>query len=187
MMMQHLLAELKRNLDFKKLKMELIKNYFNAEKSESLLFIGFGIVSILLSIYFLFFLKESFWKGLAIPLILFSIVQIVIGTTIFIRSPKDNLRVEQILKNEPQKIQTEEIPRMEKVMKNFLFYRYFEIAMIFLGLLLMFVLSNYGFWKGFGLGLFMQCSVLISLDFFAEKRGHTYSQHLQTQGESWNL
>ena len=160
--------------------MEVMKNYFNAEKAESLLFIGFGILAISLSVYFFFFIKENFWKGLAIPLVFFSLVQIVIGITIFTRSPKDNLRVENILKYEPQKIQTEEIPRMEKVMKNFVYYRYFEIAMMALGLVLMFSLPNYGFWKGFGLGLFIQCAVLLSLDFFAEKRGHFYIEHLQT-------
>ncbi len=160
--------------------MEAIKNYFNAEKAESLLFIGFGIFTLVLSIYFFFFIKDGFWKGLAIPLIFFSLVQIVIGTTIFTRSPKDDLKVENILKYEPQKIQLEEIPRMEKVMKNFVYYRYFEIGMMVLGLVLMFSLSNYGFWKGFGLGLFIQCAVLLSLDFFAEKRGHFYIEHLKT-------
>lgn len=160
--------------------MEAIKTYFNAEKAESLLFLGFGIFAIILSVYFFFFIKDSFWKGLAIPLVFFSLVQIVIGTTIFTRSPKDNLKVENILKYEPQKIQTEEIPRMEKVMINFVYYRYFEITMMVLGLVLMFSLSNYGFWKGFGLGLFIQCAVLLSLDFFAEKRGYFYIEHLQT-------
>lgn len=160
--------------------MEIIKNYFNAEKAESLLFIGFGILAISLSVYFFFFIKDSFWKGLAIPLLFFSFVQIIIGSTIFTRSAKDNLRVENLFKYEPQKIQSEEIPRIEKVMRNFVYYRYFEIAMIILGLVLMFSLSNYGFWKGFGLGLFMQCAVLLSLDFFAEKRGQFYIQYLQT-------
>jgi hypothetical protein len=160
--------------------MEVIKNYFNAEKAESLLFMGFGILAIILSVYFFFYLKESFWKGLAIPLVFFSIVQIVIGATIFTRSPKDNSRVEKVIKYKPQKIQTEEIPRIEKVMKNFVYYRYFEISMILLGVVLMFSLSNYGFWKGFGLGLFIQCAVLLSLDFFAEKRGYFYLEHLQT-------
>ena len=160
--------------------MEVIKNYFNAEKAESLLFIGFGLLAILISIYCFFILKDNFWKGLAIPLVLFSLVQIAIGIIIYTRSPKDSMRVEYILKNEPQKIQSEEIPRMEKVVKNFVYYRYFEISMILLGVVLMFSLSNYGFWKGFGLGLFIQCALLLSLDFFAEKRGHTYLQHLQT-------
>jgi hypothetical protein len=159
--------------------MNPIVKYFHAEKAESLLFIGFGVFAIVLSIYFFFFIKESFWKGLAVPLVFFSIVQIVIGATIFTRSPVDNVRVETILKNEPHKIQSEEIPRMEKVMKNFIYYRYFEIVMIFLGIILMYALSNYGFWKGFGLGLFIQCAVLLSLDFFAEKRAHFYVEHLK--------
>lgn len=159
--------------------MNPIVKYFNAEKAESLLFMGFGVFAIILSVYFFFFIKVGFWKGLAIPLVLFSIIQIVIGTTIFMRSPIDNLRVETILKNEPHKIQSEEIPRMEKVMKNFVYYRYFEISMIFLGIILMYALSSYGFWKGFGLGLFIQCTVLLSLDFFAEKRGHFYIEHLK--------
>lgn len=159
--------------------MNPIVKYFNAEKAESLLFMGFGVFAIILSVYFFFFIKVGFWKGLAIPLVFFSIIQIVIGTTIFMRSPIDNLRVETILKNEPHKIQSEEIPRMEKVMKNFVYYRYFEISMIFLGIILMYALSSYGFWEGFGLGLFIQCTVLLSLDFFAEKRCHFYIEHLK--------
>jgi hypothetical protein len=159
--------------------MNLIVKYFNAEKGESLLFMGFGVVAFILSVYFFFFIKESFWKGLAIPLVFFSIIQIVIGAIIYTRSPIDYLRVETILKNEPHKIQTEEIPRMEKVMKNFVYYRYFEIVMLFLGIILMYALFNYGFWKGFGLGLFIQSAVLLSLDFFAEKRGHFYVEHLK--------
>lgn len=159
--------------------MNSIIKYFNSEKAESLLFMGFGVFAIILSVYFFFYIKEGFWKGLAIPLVFFSIIQIVIGTTIYTRSPLDNLRVENILKYEPHKIKTEEIPRMEKVMKNFVYYRYFEITMIFLGIILMYALSNYGFWKGFGFGLFIQCAVLLSLDFFAEKRGHFYMDNLK--------
>lgn len=159
--------------------MNQILKYFNAEKAESLLFIGFGVFAILLSVYFFFFGKDIFWKGLATPLVFFSIIQLIIGVTIFIRSPKDNARVETILKHEPHKIHSEEIPRMEKVIKNFVYYRYFEITMIFLGIILMYFLSNYGFWKGFGLGLFIQCAILLSLDFFAEKRGHIYLKQLQ--------
>ena len=159
--------------------MNPIVKYFNAEKAESLLFIGFGVFAIMLSVYLFFILKESFWKGLAIPFILFSLVQLVIGTTIYIRSPKDNLRVENLIKLEPEKIQTEEIPRMEIVVQNFVYYRYFEIALILVGIVLMYSLSGYGFWKGVGLGLFIQCAVLLSLDFFAEKRAHFYLNHLQ--------
>jgi hypothetical protein len=157
-----------------------IENYFNAEKAESILFIAFGIIGLLTAAYLLFAFKQNFWRGLALPILLFSIVQIVIGTTIYTRSPKDMETAKVIVQKEPQKIETQELPRMEIVMKNFVRYRYFEITMMALGILLMFALSNYNFWKGLGLGLFIQCAILLSLDFFAEKRGHSYMQHLQS-------
>jgi hypothetical protein len=35
------------------------------------------------------------------------------------------------------------------------------------------------FWRGLGLGLFMQASIVLCLDFFAERRGHIYVLYLQ--------
>jgi hypothetical protein len=159
--------------------MQQIEEYFNAEKAESVVFLAFGMVGLLLGFYLLFVLKQSFWKGLSVPILVFAVVQLVIGLTIFIRSPKDSERMRTVLVQESHRIQSEELPRMEGVMKNFVRYRYFEIAMMTLGVLLMFGLSHYTFWKGLGLGLFMQCAILLSLDFFAEKRGYAYIETLQ--------
>jgi polyferredoxin len=156
-----------------------IQKYFNAEKSESLLFMAFGLFFMLFSIYCYAILKDNFWKGLAIPLLFFSVIQMVIGSTIYYRSPKDKLKVENMLNNEPQKIQSEEIPRMKIVLKNFIYYRYFEIVMIAIGIVLLNYFPDYTFWKGLGIGLFVQCLLLLLLDFFAEKRGLTYLKYLQ--------
>ena len=156
-----------------------IQKYFNAEKSESLLFMAFGLFFILFSIYCFAVLKNNFWYGLTIPLLIFSVIQIVIGSTIYYRSPIDRQRVENMLTNEPQKIQLEEIPRMKIVLKNFIYYRYFEIVMITIGIVLVFSFNDYTFWKGLGMGLFVQCLLLLLLDFFAEKRGLSYLNYLQ--------
>jgi hypothetical protein len=156
-----------------------IQKYFNAEKSESLLFMAFGLFFILFSIYCFAVLKNNFWYGLTIPLLIFSVIQIVIGSTIYYRSPIDRQRVENMLTNEPQKIQLEEIPRMKIVLKNFIYYRYFEIVMIAIGLVLLYSFPDYTFWKGLGMGLFVQCLLLLLLDFFAEKRGLSYLNYLQ--------
>jgi hypothetical protein len=156
-----------------------IQKYFNAEKSESLLFMAFGLFFILFSIYCFAVLKNNFWYGLTIPLLIFSVIQIVIGSTIYYRSPIDRQRVENMLTNEPQKIQLEEIPRMKIVLKNFIYYRYFEIVMIAIGIVLLYSFPDYTFWKGLGMGLFVQCLLLLLLDFFAEKRGLTYLNYLQ--------
>jgi hypothetical protein len=154
--------------------------YFTEEKIESLFFIIVGITSILLSLIFWFIIKYSFYNGLAFPFLLIGLIQLIVGTTVYIRSPKDIIKVENIVKYEPQKIQTEELPRMEIVMKYFTIYKWIEIALILTGIVLfiLFYNSPQTFWKGLGLGLLIQASLMLSLDFVAEKRGKTYIQNI---------
>lgn len=158
--------------------MEQIKNYFNAEKAESLLFVLVGFLAIGISLYLLFVIKKSFSTGIAFPLIAISLIQIVVGGSVYFRSPKDIVRVEHYFQNEKPKIALEEIPRMQLVNKNFILYRYIEIALIVVGLLLMFAFPKNELLKGVGIGLFIQSSLMLSFDFFAEKRGEEYLQFL---------
>ena len=67
---------------------------------------------------------------------------------------------------------------MEKVLSNFVIYRYVEIALIILGIVLMYSSMNDTFWRGIGLGLFIQACIVLCLDFFAERRGHIYLEYL---------
>ncbi len=158
--------------------MNAVLTYFNGEKWESYLFLVLGVLSILISIYLVFVLKTSFWKGVAIPFILVGMLELVVGYTIVKRSPLDILRVESLIEDESQKIVTEEIPRMEKVMSNFKMFRIAEIILIALGIFLMYHTLNDTFFRGLGLGLFFQASMVLSLDFFAERRGHVYLDFL---------
>jgi hypothetical protein len=163
--------------------MTFIANYFNAEKFESLFFIGVGIIAIALGVYFWFIVKEPIYKGIAVPFILVALIQLTVGTTVYFRSPKDLLKVENFIKKEAFKIQTEEMPRMKIVMKNFVIYRYVEIVLLFLGLMLVFYFPSQSFWKGIGIGLLIQASLMLSLDYFAEKRGAAYMKQLLTLTE----
>lgn len=159
--------------------MNNIVKYFHGEKSESYIFILMGVIAFAVALYFIFVLKTSFWKGVAIPFIVVSSLEFIVGYTIVTRSPKDILRVEKFVSKEPQKIKTVEIPRMEKVMSNFILYRYVEIVLIILGVFLMYSSMNDNLWKGIGLGLFIQASMVLCLDFFAEKRGFVYLEYLK--------
>jgi hypothetical protein len=158
--------------------MNPILKYFNGEKAESYIFILIGVIAFAMALYFIFVLKTSFWKGVAIPFFVVACLEFVVGYTIVTRSQKDINRVEQFVKSEPQNIKTLEIPRMDKVLSNFVIYRYVEIALIILGMVLMYSSMNDTFWRGIGLGLFLQASIVLSLDFFAERRGHIYVQYL---------
>jgi membrane-bound ClpP family serine protease len=77
--------------------------------------------------------------------------------------------------------QTEQ-PRMKTVMKNFVVYRWVEIAFIITGLVLIFIfMSNpdKSFWYGFGVALAIQATIMLGADYFAEKRGKVYSSELE--------
>ncbi len=159
--------------------MNSVVKYFSGEKIESYLFMTIGVIAFAMALYFFFVLKTTFWKGVAIPFILVAFMEFVVGFTIVTRSSKDVIRVKTYMKKEPEKIQTNEMPRMEKVLSNFVIYRYVEIALIILGIVLMYSSMNDTFWRGVGLGLFIQASIVLSLDFFAERRGHNYMVYLQ--------
>lgn len=160
--------------------MEQISKYFNAEKYESVLFVLMGFVAIFFATYFFIKVKQPFYNGMAYSLILVALIQITVGGSVYLRSPKDILRVNQIVQNGKPKIQTEEIPRMTAVMKNFALYKWIEIALIFIGIAMFFYFPLSTIWKGVGLGLFIQASFMLLLDFFAESRGKTYLEYLQT-------
>ena len=159
--------------------MNQVVKYFNGEKAESYIFIFIGVIAFAMTLYFIFTLKTSFWKGVAIPFILVALLEFIVGYTNVTRSSKDIIRVQTYITNESQKIQIDEIPRMEKVLSNFVIYRYVEIALILLGIVLMYSSMNDTFWRGIGLGLFIQASIVLCLDFFAERRGHIYIVYLQ--------
>ena len=160
--------------------MNPIEKYFNAEKYESVLFVLVGIMAITIATYFFVKVKQHFYSGMAYPLIAIALIQVIVGSSVYFRSPKDIVRVNEIVQTNKAKIQTEEIPRMIVVMKNFDIYRWVEIVLLVMGLFLFFYFQSMTIWKGLGLGLFIQAGFMLLLDFFAESRGKIYLEYLKT-------
>jgi multidrug transporter EmrE-like cation transporter len=160
--------------------MNQITKYFNAEKYESIVFVLVGIVAICFATYFFIKAKQPFYNGMAYPLIVIALIQLTVGGSVYLRSPKDIERVNQIVQTDKSKIQAEEIPRMITVIKNFVIYKWVEIALILVGIIMFFFFHPMTIWKGIGLGLFIQASFMLLLDFFAENRGKTYLEFLYT-------
>jgi hypothetical protein len=160
-----------------------IEKYFNAEKSESLVFLLIGIAGIIAAISFYFFVKENFYKGAAIPLLLIGLLLGIVGFTVYKRSDADRIRVVYAYDLNPSELKQKEIPRMETVMKNFVVYRYIEIALTVAGIGLFFYFKNnidQQFWKGFGVTLILMALAALSADYFAEQRGAVYIKGLQS-------
>jgi hypothetical protein len=160
--------------------MNPIEKYFNAEKYESVLFVLVGIIAIVIASYFFVKVKQPFYNGMAYPLVVVALIQIIVGSSVYFRSPKDIARVNEIVQTNKVKIKAEEIPRMKLVMKNFDIYRWVEIVLLVTGLIMFFYFQSMTIWKGIGLGLFIQAGFMLLLDFFAESRGKIYLEYLRT-------
>ena len=160
--------------------MEQISKYFNAEKRESLLFIFVGLIAMIVASYFLIKLRQPFYNGMAYPFIAVALIQLTVGCTVYLKSTKDEERVIQFMHSDQSKILTDEIPRMQTVMKNFTVYKWIEISLLIIGCTLLFIFAKESFWNGLGLGLCIQSGFLLWLDFFAENRGRAYLNHLMT-------
>jgi len=160
--------------------MEQINHYFGAERMESLLFIGVGIVALGLAAYALLASQNALLRGSAWPLAVVALIQLGVGGGVYLRSPKDIARVQHIVQSEPKRIVAEEIPRMDIVMRNFVLYRWIEIGLM-VAAVAMFALGAEGSgWRGAGVGLFVQAGLMLALDFFAERRGTAYLDWLRS-------
>jgi flagellar biosynthesis/type III secretory pathway M-ring protein FliF/YscJ len=78
---------------------------------------------------------------MAYLLIAVALIQIVVGSSIYLRSPKDIVRVNEIAQTHSTKIQSEEIPRMHVVMKNFTIYHWVEIILLLAGIIMILFFS----------------------------------------------
>jgi lipoprotein signal peptidase len=159
--------------------MEPISKYFNEEKYESVFFVLVGVIAIVLSIYFFAKVKTPFYNGVSYALIAVAAIQLTVGISVYFRSPKDILRVENFVKHQKFRVLVEEIPRMKVVMKNFVFYRWIQISLIVVGLIFYFYFDKETMIKGLGIGLFIQSALMLFLDYFAEKRGFEYFEYLK--------
>ncbi|MBK8611334.1 MAG: hypothetical protein IPL84_15695 [Chitinophagaceae bacterium] len=162
-----------------------IYRYFIAEKQESVLFMAAGLIAIVLAIVFWFFIKgnPSFYKGVAVPLIILGLLQTIVGFTIYTRTDNQKKDIAYNMGIEPVSfVKQTELPRMKKVMNNFVVYRWMEIAFVIAGLVLIFLFRlnpDRSFWYGLGIALAIQGVFMLGADYFAEKRGKVYTEELK--------
>jgi hypothetical protein len=161
--------------------METIAAYFSAERDESMLFMAVGALALAASAYFLLVLRKPFFNGMAITLSVVAALQIIVGITIYQRSPLDTARVQQMVQSAPQKIKSEEVPRMLKVILNFKIYLGVELSLLVLSIVVLLVSSPGTIIRGAAMGLAIQAVFTAVLDLAAMRRGDAYLTWLLSQ------
>jgi hypothetical protein len=161
-----------------------VHKYFMEEKQAGLIFLVIGSLAMIVGIICFFFLKSnpSFFKGVAIPLIAVGLIQGIVGYTVYSRSDKQRKDIAYSMGLEPVPfVKTNELPRMQKVMKSFNILMVVEIVLLVVGIGLFLYFnktSDKSFWKGIGLSLAIMALTTGVLDFLAEKRGKQYTSEL---------
>ena len=81
----------------------------------------------------------------------------------------------------PTKLVQEELPRMQRVNKKFIVYRWVEILLLLTGIVLAIVFhasDDRRFIRGLGIALAVQAALMLGADFFAERRAIAYTNQL---------
>lgn len=161
--------------------METISIYFNAERAESIVFIVAALLALAASAWCLFVIRQPFFFGLAISLAMIAALQLIVGVTIYQRSPQDTERVQKMIQSEPGRLQSQEVPRMRVVMRNFKIYLGVELILLILSLLALTLITPGSFIQGLALGLALQAAFTAVLDLIATLRGGAYLSWLLLQ------
>ena len=161
--------------------METISTYFNAERAESVVFIVAALLALAASVWCLLVLKQSFYFGMAISLATIAALQLIVGVTIYQRSPQDTARVQQMIQLEPDRLQSQEVPRMRVVMRNFKIYLGVELTLLILSLFALTLITPGSLAQGLALGMALQAAFTAVLDLIATLRGGAYLSWLLLQ------
>lgn len=149
-----------------------LNNYFVAEKQESVIFIVVGLLAIGFSVWL--WMNGHRLKSMAYPLVVIAMMQIVVGSTIYLRTDSQVSTLSTQLQVNPAALKADETARMETVMKNFSIYKAIEMLMLIMGVVMIAFFQRHDVAAGIGVGLVLQAAFTLTLDIFAETRGADY-------------
>ena len=161
--------------------MNAINVYFSGERLQCLIGIAISILSIAFALFFLWQVKTEFYRGIAWPIIVISILFLSVCIGVVRRTPRDIERVTNYIKHEKEKVSSKEIPRMKHVLRNFKVIKIVELGLLLLGIGLLIFATVKGnlLLSGIGLGLAIQTTIILGFDYFAHGRAEVYFEFLQ--------
>jgi hypothetical protein len=159
--------------------MQQIEKYFTGETAQCMVGIFIAVISVGVAFYFLH-VGKPLLKGIAYPLILISLLLLIICAGVVWRTPSDIKRVSGFYQAAPEKIKTDEIPRMEKVMTSFKMIKRVEMVLGVAGILMFIFFRKNDLMMGIGIGLTVEAVIMLSFDLVAEDRGKIYLDFLKS-------
>ena len=154
---------------------DALARYFAEEKQGSLVFVGFGVASVLAAIL----VARSPWKGALWPLLVLGLGAVVVGSTVYLRTDRQVAELQALLDRDPAELRARELPRLERIQRTFRVLKMAEIALVAAGLALTFVFSRGSTAYAVGIALAVEAAVLLGLDLLASRRADVYVDALR--------
>jgi hypothetical protein len=154
-----------------------MSSYFVSEKQESAIFVVVGLLAIGLSLWL--YINGHRLKSMAYPLVVIALMQIVVGSTVYLRTNLQLSTLNTQLQTNPAALKAEETARMKNVIKNFTIYKAIEMLLLIVGVGMISFFQRHDVIAGIGVGLILQSACTLALDIFAEARGAEYLSAIQ--------
>lgn len=155
-------------------------HYFAREKRGAAVFVAVGTAA--LAAATLVWGTGTPHRGMAVPLGVIGLLQLVVGASVFLRTDGRVVALRGRLAADAPAGRGAERDRMRRVVASFRVYRAIEIAMLTAGLTLLFLFPRrHPLWAA-GLGCLLQGSVTLVLDRLAERRAEAYLEALDGAG-----
>jgi len=156
-----------------------IEKYFTAERWYCAGGIAISITAMAFAAYFLLKVKDPYYSGMAWSLLVISLLFLTVCVGVFVRSPKDIIRVTKYVQTSSPLLQNEELPRMEKVMNSFKVIMIVEVTLIVLSVALLFFAPLGPTYRGVFSGILVMAVLLLCFDYLADVRGQVYWDYLK--------
>ena len=101
--------------------------YFAGERAESGLLLGGAVTAAVVSAALV--ALRSPYRAMAWPLVAVGLVQLVVGGTVFLRTPGQVARLTGQLRSSPSAYQVAEAARMRRVQRSFVLYKRIQIGL----------------------------------------------------------
>ena len=154
---------------------EALARYFALEKQGSVVFVAVGLASVMAAVL----LFRTPGKGAAAPFAILGLGAAVVGGAVWMRTDGQVAALQAVLDESPAALKAAEVPRMERIQRNFRVIKAIEIALLAAGLALAFVFPRGAVLHGVGAGLAVQASLLLLLDLTASRRADDYLEALR--------
>lgn len=156
--------------------MDLLKHtiqWCKGEIFEGKMVVLFGILFLIISLCFWKFGTTANAKATIFPLLIVALLHIGTGISMFINNTNRQNEYTTAFNSNQENFIKSEIARTENFIKWYPALRYFSLGLIFVGFLLV-ALLTIPTWRSIGLCIMLLAFSLIIIDYFSEERAHHY-------------